>query len=156
MMAEEDAAETMLDQPGRAVRALETMAAGPAEGERRVAAPVEEEKRLLLLLDRLCDRGEERRRQESAAFGRAGAEVDRGDFGQLRCGVAVGEDDPPVAAGVGVDPRFDRWRRRGQDHRKAGEVAAHHRHVAGAVEDAILLLVGEVVLLVDDDQPEIC
>ena len=34
-------------------------------------------------------------------------------------------------------------------------MAAHHRHVAGIVEDAVLLLVGRVVLLVDDDQSEL-
>jgi hypothetical protein len=37
----------------------------------------------------------------------------------------------------------------------AAEMAAHHRHVAGAVEHPVFLLVGRVVLLVDDDQPEI-
>ena len=42
-----DAAEAVLDQPGRAVRALEAMAAGAAEGQRRIAAPVEEQQRLL-------------------------------------------------------------------------------------------------------------
>ena len=34
-------------------------------------------------------------------------------------------------------------------------LAAHHRHVAGVVMDAVLLLVGGLVLLVDDDQPEL-
>jgi hypothetical protein len=34
-------------------------------------------------------------------------------------------------------------------------VAADHRHVAGVVKHPILLLVGEVVLLVDDDQTEV-
>ena len=34
-------------------------------------------------------------------------------------------------------------------------MAAHHRHVAGIVEDPVLLLVGGVVLLVDDDQAEL-
>ena len=32
---------------------------------------------------------------------------------------------------------------------------AHHRHVAGVVMRAFVLLVGLVVLLIDDDQPEI-
>ena len=43
MMAHQRVAEAMLDEPSRAVRALETMAAGSAQGERRVAAAVEEE-----------------------------------------------------------------------------------------------------------------
>ena len=43
MMADERLAKAMLDEPGRAVRALEAMAAGAAQGQRRVAAPVEEQ-----------------------------------------------------------------------------------------------------------------
>ena len=43
MMANEDATETMLDQPGRAIGAFEAMSAGAAEGERRVTTTVEEE-----------------------------------------------------------------------------------------------------------------
>ena len=34
-------------------------------------------------------------------------------------------------------------------------MAAHHRHVAGIVEDAVFLLVGGVVLLIDDDQAKL-
>ena len=29
---------------------------------------------------------------------------------------------------------------------------AHHRHVAGVVVDAVLLLVGRIVLFIDDDE----
>ena len=46
VMADERLAEAVLDQPGRAVRALEAMAAGAAQGQRRIAAPVEEQQRL--------------------------------------------------------------------------------------------------------------
>ena len=34
-------------------------------------------------------------------------------------------------------------------------MAAHHRHVAGVIVHAVFLLVGRVVLLIDDDQAEI-
>ena len=47
MVADQGAAEAVLHEPGRAVRAFVAMGAGPAEGERRIAAPVEEEQRLL-------------------------------------------------------------------------------------------------------------
>ena len=104
MVAEEDAAEAMFDQPGRAVRALETVAAGPAEGQRRVAAPVEKEKRLLFSFKGLRDRLDHRRRQEAAALGRVGAQIHRPDFGQFGGGVTVVEDDPPIPPGVGVNP----------------------------------------------------
>ena len=36
----------------------------------------------------------------------------------------------------------------------AFEPAAHHRHVAGVIGDAVLLLVGGLVFLVDDDEAE--
>ena len=66
MMADELAAKAVLDQPGGAVRALEAVAAGAAEGERCVAAPVEEEERLLLRREGFGDRRDQRRRRASA------------------------------------------------------------------------------------------
>src|SRR5690606_30135513 len=47
MVAGEPATEAMFDQPGAAVRALEAESAVPAQRERRVAAAVEEQQRLL-------------------------------------------------------------------------------------------------------------
>ena len=70
MMADEDAAEAVLDQPGRAVRAGHAVAAGAAERQRRIAAAVEEEQRLLAARERLGDRRDERRRQPAAALRR--------------------------------------------------------------------------------------
>ena len=55
VMALDLAAETVLDQPARALRALEAVAADPAERQRRIAAAVEEEQRLFAALDRLAD-----------------------------------------------------------------------------------------------------
>ena len=43
MMAHEGAAEAVLDEPGRAIGTLEAMAAGAAERQRRIAAPVEKQ-----------------------------------------------------------------------------------------------------------------
>ena len=34
-------------------------------------------------------------------------------------------------------------------------MAAHHGHVAGVIVHAVFLLVGGIVLLIDDDQAEI-
>ena len=50
MVADKLAAEAVLDQPARAVGTLEAMAAGAAERQRRIAAPVEEQQRLLAAL----------------------------------------------------------------------------------------------------------
>ncbi len=48
VVALEAAHQAMLDQPGRAVRAFQPMAAAPAQGQRRIAAAVEEQHRLLV------------------------------------------------------------------------------------------------------------
>ena len=62
---------------------------------------------------------------------------------------------PGVTPLLGVDARLDRGRRGGKHDRGFLDPGAHHRHVAGMVDDAIFLLVGALVLLIDDDQPEI-
>ena len=57
-----------------------------------------------------------------------------------------------IAALARVDLGFDRRRRRRQHDRDFRDMRAHHRHVAGVVMRALVLLVGLVVLLIDDDQ----
>ena len=155
MVADELAAEAVLDQPARAVRALEAVAADAAERQRRIAAPVEEQQRLLAALEIVLHMAEQHRRQEAAARRRRPAHVDRADGRHRRVGKARRQRDASVAALLCVDAAFDRRRRRGEHDREAADAGAHHRHVAGIVEDAVLLLVGGVVLLVDDDQAEL-
>src|SRR5690606_38500363 len=55
MMTHQHAAEAVLDQPGVAIGALVLVAAGPAQGQRRVAATVEKEQRLLATIERRED-----------------------------------------------------------------------------------------------------
>src|SRR5690606_33972094 len=76
VVAQQHPTETMLDQPRRAVRALEAMTTGAAEREWRIAAPVDEEKRLLAAGDGFADRLDKRRRQEAPAFGLILAQID--------------------------------------------------------------------------------
>src|SRR5262249_61300778 len=64
MVADELAAKAVVDQPRVAIRTREAEAAGAAQGERRIAAPVEEEQRLLLALDRDLHRLGKARRDE--------------------------------------------------------------------------------------------
>ncbi len=91
MMAGEAMDEPVLDHPGRAVRALETVPAMAAKGERRIAAPVEEEQGLLAFLERLGERGDQLRRQPASARRRLRDEVDRRDLGQFGAAIAVGK-----------------------------------------------------------------
>ncbi len=67
MVADQGAARAMLDQPGRAVRALEAVAAGATQGQRRIAAPVEEKQRLFMAREILSQRLNQARRNPPAA-----------------------------------------------------------------------------------------
>ena len=155
MVADQHAAEAVIDQPGIAIRAGETEAAGAAQSQRRIAAAIEKQQRLLLALQRGLDRAGERRRDEAAARRPLGAQIDRLDRRHALAAEALRQRKPRVAAAPCIDLGLERRRRRGQHHRDLGDVAAHHRHVAGVVVHAVFLLIGGVVLFIDDDQPEI-
>ena len=131
------------------------MPAGSAKRERRVAAAIEEQHRLLAAAPRLLDAGDRARREPPAARRAFAPEVDEGDVGQPRRAEACGEAEPAVASALGVEAGLDR-RRRGSEHdRRLLEPRPHDRHVARVVDDAFLLLVGALVLLIDDDEAEV-
>ena len=88
MVAHQDAAEAVLDQPGVAIGTLELVAAGVAQGERSVAPPVEKEQGLLAPIERCEDFSREARRDPAAALGRLLAHVERGDIWHRRFGKA--------------------------------------------------------------------
>ena len=67
----------------------------------------------------------------------------------------VGRVMPAVAAGLDVGQRLQAGRGGDQHRRRRAEARAHHGHVAGVVDDALLLLERGLVLLVDDDQAEV-
>src|SRR3546814_18805466 len=67
VVALQAAGQAVLDQPGGAVGALQTMAAGAAERERGVAAPVEKQQNLLAGNQGLADGLAPRRRQPAGA-----------------------------------------------------------------------------------------
>ena len=155
MVAFEPAAEAMLDQPGRAVGAFEFEAAIPADGDRRIAAAVQKQQRLLTALQSLGHRLDQHRRQPLAALGRAHAHIDGGDGWKARRLVALLELDVAVAALSGIHQALDGGRGRAQHYGESPKRSAHHRHVARLIGDALLLLVAGVVLLIDDDEAEI-
>jgi hypothetical protein len=63
-----------------------------------------------------------------------------------------GQIEARVFPGLGIGPGLQRRRGRGQHHLRLVQGRPQHRHVAGIVERALLLLVGTVVFLIDDDQ----
>src|SRR5262249_42573340 len=139
---------------GRALRAVEAVAARPAQGEWRVAAAVKEQQRLLLASQRLLYGGDQRRGEPPARLGRGLAHVDGRPVGKLRAGVAAGQGHAAVATGAGVDVAFDGRCGRGQHDREGADARPHHGHVARLIVYAVFLLEAAVVLLVDDDEAE--
>ena len=123
--------------------------------QRREAAAVEEQQRLLLALQRDLHRFGQPRRDEAAARRPFAAKIDRLDRRQMLAAEPLRQFQMHVAAAARVHHRLDRRRRRGEHDRNLDLARPHHRHVAGVVADAVLLLVGGVVLLIDDDQAKI-
>src|SRR4029079_14851944 len=76
VMAAEPMPEAVLDQPRRALRTIDAVSAGAAQRERGVAAPVEEQQRLLLLRQRLVHGLDQHRREPFSLLGRMLAKVD--------------------------------------------------------------------------------
>src|SRR6266702_5466711 len=100
----------MIDQPGIADRTGEAMTAGAAQGQRRVAAAIEEQQRLFAPLHGEADLLDETRRDEAAAGWRLAAQVDRLDMGHMLAAKARRKRHPLIAALARIDLRFDRWR----------------------------------------------
>src|SRR5437879_4867310 len=67
-------------------------------------------------------------------------------------GRPLGQLEERMAAVTGGLVALGRRRRGGEDHHGARPPGAHDPDVAGVVAQAVLLLVGRVVLLVDDDE----
>ena len=131
------------------------MAAGAAQRQRREAAAIEEQQGLLAALQRGFHGLRQPRRDEAAARRALALEVDRLDRGQLRAAKPLRQMQMRVAAALRVDDALHRRRRRGEYDRDAGLARAHHRHVTGVIARAVLLLVGGVVLLIDNDEAQV-
>lgn len=117
MMADQRAPKAMIDQPGRAVRALEAVAAIATERQRCVAAPVEEKQRLLLGLDIGFDRLDQRAREPAPPLRLVAAQVDQAELRQFASAEALRQLEMGVAASLGIDAGFERRRRRGEHDR---------------------------------------
>src|SRR5690349_19069600 len=110
MVADQPLAKSVIDQPGIADRAGETVSAGTAQGQWRVTAAVEEQQRLLALFDRLADVIGKPRRDETAARRRLAAQIDRLDMRHVLAAEARRQRDALVAPFARVDFGFDRRR----------------------------------------------
>ena len=155
LVADEAAAEAMFDHTRVAGVAADLMATGAADRQWRVAATVQEEQRLFAggeaFGDRLCQRVGD----PAAGLQIGRPQVDRRHVRQTCDAEAFGQVEARVFAGVGVGPAFEARGGGGEHHGGALDRGAQHRHVAGVIEHAVLLLVGAVVLLVDNDEAEL-
>ncbi len=124
--------------------------AGGAGQHRRIAAPVQEQQRLLAAGHALPDGGQQRRRDHRAPG--LQVHVDQLHLRQAPLADARGHGQPRVAPALGGVPALQRGRGRAQHHLGALELAAHQRQVARRVARALLLLVAGVVLFVDHHQ----
>jgi hypothetical protein len=129
-----------------AVRALPHARAGAAGEEVRPAAPVQQDDRLLTAAAHLVER------LTGALVERSGRTGHAHDLHRRQAPPvdARGQHDPLVGEHA-LGPR--RGAPRHQQRALLGGPALRHR--AGVVAGIALLLVGAVVLLVDDDQPEV-
>ena len=132
------------------------MAAVPAQHDRRGPAPVEHEDRLLTgrRVER-PERGRQVARDEAAHPGRQlGPEVDDLD-GRRGPDRADRQHDPVVDAGPRPADAVDGGRGRPEHDRRARQLAQPDRHVARLEPRCPVALVRGIVLLVDDDEPDI-
>ncbi len=155
LMADKAFEEPVFDHARIAVIAADLVAAGAADRDGRVAAPVEEQERLFPALDPRADGGDKGRADPAVGFQLFGAHVDGAHFRQFRRPEARCQVDPRILARLGVHPGFQAGRRRSQHHLCVAQRCAQDRHVARVVKSAILLLVGGVVFLIHHDQPKI-
>ena len=140
-----------------AVLAFEFLAAGAAEDDGRISTAVEQDHDLLFAVEALFDFGGEFARDDLlvAGFLELLAHVDDFDFGERPLFHAIGQLDERIFVLLRVEVGFERRSGRAQHDDGIRHLGAHYGDVAGVVARRFFLLVGGVVLFVDDDQREI-
>ena len=140
-----------------AMRALLHVAAFAAQHARGIAAPVDEENRLLLSLESLVHVVDEQARQgdESALPHELDAHVDDLNVRHLLVVDAAQQQVDPVFARADVGDGLERRRRRAEQANGVGQLRAIDGDIAPMIARRLVLLVGGLVLFIDDDQPQI-
>src|ERR1700680_2117348 len=94
----------------------------------------------------------EARRDEAAAHWAFAPQIDRLDMRHMLAAEPRRQHHALIAPLAGIDFGLDRWGRRRTHDRNFRDVRTHHRHVAGVIMRALVLLVGLIVLFIDYDQ----
>jgi hypothetical protein len=157
-MAAQAAVGQVQHEVGGAALAARDPAARGAGQHRRIAAPVEEDEALFAALQTLTEGAQQDAGQPVLQFLEPRVDALHG----RQAGVghrALAQREQRVArrrARIGrVRPALQRRRRRTEHDRNAAFARAEDGDVARRVAHAVLLLERGVVLLVDDDQPEV-
>ena len=149
-----------------AAAAFENLPAAQAADPAPVAAPVQEDERLPAGGDGLPERGLEHGGEDQRPPGglpgrvpvvraQQGAHVHHLHRGERAARDAVGEPQPGERLPLGGVRRFERGGGRTEHQHRAGGAGAEPGGPAGVVAGRLVLLVGGVVLLVEDHQPEV-
>src|SRR5581483_10986220 len=138
-----------------AADALRGIAAVAAEKRRGKAAPVDKEEGLLPERKALFDRGEKRLRQKRTDPLCFFFQVDQLNRRQRPRIDPGGEREEAILSGPAVVERFKRRGGRAQNHHGIRLLAPDQGDVPRMVADPVFLLVGGVLLLIDDDHPDL-
>ena len=145
----------VLYQPRGAVGALHPVAAMAAQGQRRVTAAIEEQHCLLAASQCLPHGLDQWRSQEASAVRRGLPQIDQLDFRQSCAAMPAGQAQVLVSPGLDVHDCLQAGRCRDQHRRARAQPSADDGHVAGIVDDAVLLLERGLMLLIHHHQAEV-
>ena len=155
LVAHQPFQEPMFHHPGVTLVTANLMPAGPAQGHRRIAAPVQEQQRLFAPFNTQSHRAAQGGRHPRIARQFLDPHINRPHHRHHRQPEPGGQIEPLVFARLRIGPGFQRWRRRGQHHLRPIQRRPQHRHVAGIIQHPVLLLVGRVMFFIDHDQPKV-
>ncbi len=156
VVADQAAAPVVHRARDAALRASEVVAAVAAQEERREAPSGLEEDRLLAAGEDVPEPFHERTREErhTFLFGKRGlaAEIHDLHFGKGPRSDPLRKDQPGHAPDIGRVEGLGRGRRRAEDESRRVLLRPQGHDLAGVVARRLALLVGGVVLLVDDEE----
>src|SRR5262249_1819832 len=108
VVADEPAPEATGDPPGAAVRAGKAVAPRAAQRQRGIAAPIEEQQRLLVVVERKPDVGGKPGRDEASARRSFAREIDGLDGRQALAAEPLRQMQPAIPPAPGIDLGLDR------------------------------------------------
>ena len=145
----------MLDHPCIAIGARITMPASAAQGERRIATPVQKQQRLLISFNGRTDLRHHLRHQPSALRRRCGAHINQFDLRQTRRAVARRQPMRLIAPIARIDIAFKDGVAVDKITGRISQSGAHHRHITGIIDHPIFLFETAIMLFIDNNQPQI-